>query len=571
MESSTTIRKMLANGQIIVPSYQRAYSWERDKQVSQFLQDLEEYRKSQSHSAYYFGHFLFENKGNDIYHIVDGQQRLTTIVIFVAALFQRLKEIHNVNGIEKLPPKLQAKYGEMIKYYEQDRFQTVEYDRLLFKDVIIDNVKNSETELQSADTESKRRFLQAFQYFYARFVDCDEEKLLRLLDIVSDAACTTHAVTDESEAIQMFIFQNNRGKKPTDLEIIKAELMFYVHLYGISAKDSLLNEIKDRFEIIYKSISSIEYKISEDDVLRYTIRVYSNNLNTLNDMTPQEWIAKRLEEKGVQFIQEFVLKLSQGFESLKLFFTKDDQDTHQIHSFISLGNLGAVMPFVLKAYNFSIPMEEKVALFRALESVLLRHRLSGTRADLTARLNGVYQEFIAENKNITPILAKIDELKTTNYEWWGYWTNDIVKKALLGNVYHPVAKFLLWKYENHLESQNANGYALTRFDEVKSPELEHISPKTPRDQSEIASGYDDYDNEFETSYLHSLGNLLLISKSQNCSLGNCSFDEKRMSYKDNHLAQQREIFSMTENNPKWKKAEIEKRRDKIVEFIMSVI
>ncbi len=118
MESSTTIRKMLANGQIIVPSYQRAYSWERDKQVSQFLQDLEEYRKSQSHSAYYFGHFLFENKGNDIYHIVDGQQRLTTIVIFVAALFQRLKEIHNVNGIEKLPPKLQAKYGEMIKYYE---------------------------------------------------------------------------------------------------------------------------------------------------------------------------------------------------------------------------------------------------------------------------------------------------------------------------------------------------------------------------------------------------------------------------------------------------------------------
>lgn len=581
MEASTTIRKMLASGQITVPSYQRAYAWEKDKQVSQFLQDLEEYRKSKANSPYYFGHFLFEDKGNDTFHIVDGQQRLTTIVIFVTALFQRLKEIHNVKEIAALPIKLQAKYGEMVQYYHQDRFQTVEYDRRLFKDAIIDGVVGAVPELSSVDTESKRRFLQAFQYFSTYFSHCEEEQLLHLLDIVSDASCTTHAVKDEAEAIQMFIFQNNRGKKPTDLEVIKAELMFYVHLYGTAERNNLLKEIKDRFETIYKSISAIEYKISEDDVLRYTIRVYGNSLNALNELTPQKWIAKRLnvadkdkdmeEKSGIQFIREFVLELSLSFENLKQFFTKDEKSVHKIHSFVSLGDLGAVMPFVLKAYKFNLGLEQKSALCEALESILLRHRLAGTRADLTARLKNVYQSFNTGNTSIDPILTLISELKTRDEWWWSYWNNDVIKTALSGNIYHPVARFLLWKYENYLESKNSNGYELTRFEEVKSPELEHISPKTPKDKSEIANGYDDYDDEFKANYLHSLGNLMLISKSQNCSLGNLAFNDKLVSYKTNRLAQQREIFAMTENNPQWKKVEIEKRRDKIVTFLMSVI
>jgi hypothetical protein len=99
-----------------------------------------------------------------------------------------------------------------------------------------------------------------------------------MLNTVQNASCTTHPVKDESEAIQMFIFQNNRGKKPSNLEIIKAQFMFNVHLYGGEEKESLIEEIKNRFEKIYKSISSIEYNINEDDVLVYTLRVHFNSL-----------------------------------------------------------------------------------------------------------------------------------------------------------------------------------------------------------------------------------------------------------------------------------------------------
>jgi uncharacterized protein with ParB-like and HNH nuclease domain len=82
MEASTTIRKMIAGNRIFVPSYQRAYSWDTEttssnqqKQTNTFVSDLNDYLKSKSNTAYYFGHFLFEAKAKSYFGIIDGQQR----------------------------------------------------------------------------------------------------------------------------------------------------------------------------------------------------------------------------------------------------------------------------------------------------------------------------------------------------------------------------------------------------------------------------------------------------------------------------------------------------------------
>src|SRR5664280_1211896 len=90
MEASTTIKQMIAGNKIFVPNYQRAYSWETEtdknkskKQVNVFLSDLEDYNKSSIHTPYYFGHFLFEEKQSNVFGVIDGQQRLTTIIIFL--------------------------------------------------------------------------------------------------------------------------------------------------------------------------------------------------------------------------------------------------------------------------------------------------------------------------------------------------------------------------------------------------------------------------------------------------------------------------------------------------------
>ena len=562
MEASTTVNKMLAGNKIFVPSYQRAYSWEtpserknRKTQTDVFLSDLIDYNKSKAKTPYYFGHFLFEEKSDSYYGVIDGQQRLITIVIFLSALFARLKTIR------KLTEDEEVFYENMIKRKSNYIFSTVDYDNQLFKDYVVDQTKKNKNGLE---TESARRIVKAFDFFSKHFKDKDESYLTQMLKTVSEASCTTHPVKNESEAIQMFIFQNNRGKKPSNLEIIKAQFMFTVHLYGGDEKDVLIDEIKNRFEKIYKSISSIEYKINEDDVLVYTLRVHFNSLWESNAI---DKINKLLSENNpIPFIKSFTNSLAVSFEHLTTFFGKDERENIEIHSLITLGGFAIAIPFIIKAYTFGLQTKEIRQICSSMETLVLRHRLIGTRAELTSRINDVYQRFTIEQPEIQPIIDRIEWMKDTNDWWWAYWNNEHLKEAIQGGLNHSIAKFLLWKYENHLENQGKNGYSLTRFDNIESPELEHIAPQTPTNGEPVAAGYCEYDEEFINQYIDCLGNYLLLSKSHNCSVGNKPFSEKRSTYK--HLAQQREVQKMTTETEIWDKEKISLRKEKIIKFVL---
>lgn len=559
MEASTTIRKMMAGNRIIVPSYQRAYAWdtpqensERTTQTDVFLSDLEEYNKSGTCTPYYFGHFLFKERGQE-FDVIDGQQRLTTIVIFLSALFSKLRSIRDLTDEEE------ACYEDIIKRRNAIRFRTVDYDNQLFIDCVINQNTIS---YQSLETESSRRIFQAFKYFQKKISKKEEDYLLKMLSIVENATCTTHPVKNESEAIQMFIFQNNRGKRPSNLEIVKAQFMYYVHLYSGDNTEQLIYEIKNRFEKIYKSISSIDYKINEDDVLLYTLRVYFNSLWESN---PLDRINKMLFDKDpINFIMKFTHSLSVDFENLTLFFGKNERDNFEIHSLVSLGGIGVIIPFVLKAYRYDLNLREIGILCSSLESLVLRHRLIGTRAEITSRINDVYEEFLQENKDIAPIVEHIDYLKNTTNLWWSYWNNENLTSALQGAVNHPVAKYLLWKYEVYLEKQGKDGYSPTRYDRIKNPELEHIAPKSEPDEK--PHGYEEYDDEFKKEYLNCLGNYLLLSKSHNCAVGNIPFPNKLQTYI--HNEQQREIEKFIGKKKVWGKNIIQKRKNAIVKAIL---
>lgn len=560
MEASTTIKQMLAGNRIFVPAYQRAYSWDTEfennkvpKQVNTFLSDLEDYNRSSTQSKYYFGHFLFEEKSQNEFGVIDGQQRLTTVVIFLSALFTRLKAIRQLSESED------ECFEDIIKRRSAYRFATVDYDNQLFKDYVIDQSKKNKNNLE---TESAKRIVNAFDFFSHHFSEKDEIYLVEMLEAVQGSFCTTHPVRDESEAIQIFIFQNNRGKKPSSLEIIKAQFMFNVHLYGEDEKESLIEEIKSRFEKIYKSISSIEFNIDEDDVLVYTLRVHFNSLWESN---ATEKINKLLsEQNSISFIKLFTQSLADSFEYLKTFFGEDERKHIEIHSLISLGGISIAVPFIIKAYKFGLQSSQLSQLCSSLESLVIRHRLIGTRADMISRLNDVYQKFGEENPDIKPVIERIAWMKNVGSDswWWAYWNNQALESALQSSINHSTAKFLLWKYETHLESQGKSGYSTTRFDKIISPELEHIAPQTENPET----GYDTYDEAFVNLYINCLGNYLLISKSHNCSVGNKPFEEKRASYK--HLEQQREVQEMTKDKLNWTRNLIQERKEKIIKFLL---
>jgi uncharacterized protein with ParB-like and HNH nuclease domain len=561
MESTTTIKQMLAGNRIVVPTYQRAYSWDTElessktlKQVNTFLHDLENHIKSGTSSKYYFGHFLFEERSASEYGVIDGQQRLTTIVIFLSALFSRIKSIRELSDEED------ECFEDLIVRKGKYRFLTVDYDRQLFKDYVIDQIKKDKNGLE---TESAKRIVSAFEYFTKQLSDKDESYLVDMLKIVQESSCTTHPVKDESEAIQMFIFQNNRGKKPSNLEVIKAQFMFAIHLKGGDEKEHLLEEIKERFEKIYKSISSIENEVNEDDILLYTLRVYFNSLWESNSV---DRINKKLTDSDATgFIKDFTRSLAVSFEHLKLFYGRDERENNEVHSIVSLGGIGIAIPFIIKAYTFDVSQEELSRLCTSLESLVVRHRLIGTRADMTSRINGMYQNFTMSNPDIKPLIDKIEWMKNVSSDswWWAYWSNQAFESALQGKINHKTANFLLWKYENYLESQGRKGYLPSRFDKVVNPELEHIAPQTENPES----GYDIYDEEFINQYIDCIGNYLLISKSHNCSVGNKPFKEKRDSYK--HSEQQREIQEITSVGLSWTKELIMNRKNRVVDVLMT--
>ncbi|WP_034375008.1 DUF262 domain-containing protein, partial [Helicobacter suis] len=118
MQSQTQSVEQFFKHCYTIPLYQRAYSWEKE-QWDQFLADLEEVTRGGN--KYYFGNVLLESLEDQKHiDIIDGQQCITTILIFIRAL-------HNVLA-EKV------KKGEKLDQDESDE----DFLRYLVEDFLID-------------------------------------------------------------------------------------------------------------------------------------------------------------------------------------------------------------------------------------------------------------------------------------------------------------------------------------------------------------------------------------------------------------------------------------------------
>ena len=80
--------------QYIVPIYQRDYAWTH-KEAKQLIDDIRDYidNKDNKERSYYIGSLVVYSKGDNLYEVVDGQQRLTTLTIMLRALKSKGVEI----------------------------------------------------------------------------------------------------------------------------------------------------------------------------------------------------------------------------------------------------------------------------------------------------------------------------------------------------------------------------------------------------------------------------------------------------------------------------------------------
>lgn len=533
---------------IKVPDYQRAYSWE-EKQIEQFLLDIKEYLDKDIN--YYIGHFLFEkNKDNEkIGYIIDGQQRLTTIIIFLSSAFEKIKKLNN----GELSAQELNIYKSIIENNGEIKFSTVDYDNKLFKERVIGREKG----VIKPETQSQNRILDAVKYFNKKLEKETIENLTNMVKIIINASCTLNEVLNQSEAVQMFIYQNDRGKHPTDLEIIKS--LFMYNIYDCSDnKINDLNYIKEKFETIYKNISHIENLVNENDVLKITLKTYYKNLNESSIDRIKEDINNNASEEKLKIIKSFTEELEKNFQYLKYFF-EDEKKYLYIHSIITLGINIDLYPFIVGIYRFGINEDDKKKLIESLENLLIRMKIIGSRAYITYRIGEPYKNFLEEG-DITSIIDIINEMKISTNYWWGHWNNDKLIASVENGVNGNIAKFILWKYENSFGDRSFE----FRYDKEKI-NLEHIAPRIEPDTK--PHGYGDYNDEEFINLIYCLGNLILLSEKHNKSIGNTTFYEKYKTY--TYLKQQEEIRNMVSENGTWGKSMIKKRKKKIVDFVMS--
>lgn len=528
----------------VIPVYQRAYAW-GEKQWSLFLNDLIE--QAYGDNNYFYGNILLETVKMDIeYEVIDGQQRLTTLAIFIRSLLdvcaERAIAAIDVDCIEHI----YLKNGGNIK------LRPVAYDRSCFDAVII--ARNDSFESSSP---SQKRIIQAKKYFKDKLSNLSIDIIPKLLHKIETAEITCIEFENKKDSALMFELQNNRGKDLTNMEKLKSYFMYQIYTSStLDETESNIEYISNIFKELYLIINDLKH-IDEDSVLTYHCNAYINGYayRTIEDIKAKY---KKSDDK-VAWIRTFSENLRTTFANMKKF---ESASTPYLDDIRYLKIPAFVYPFIVKGYKYLANDEEKLnKLFHILEVLIFRYRLINSRADIISRLNEVLSSFDGSLDTLCEALNR-----KLNDAW--YWGDYRTEECLNGYMYeNSVLHYLLWKYEESLQNR---GYKVTLC-KIENEQIEHISPQNPTNGEPLETGYEVdenncYSETFTAEKLNSLGNLMLISGSHNASIGNKPFAAKLKTYKDNPLLkQQAEIATFTTTNT-WMTTNIDLRHKKMLSF-----
>lgn len=562
----TTIKALFTNIGIHfeIPQYQRAYSWGK-AQWEQFLIDLND-----AGTSYYLGHYLFENDGtNSKRLIIDGQQRLTTCVIFVRSAMDILANEERFSREVKCLETIYLK-NELFG----PRFKTVRYDDPVFQNCIVDG-QNAPTVFK---TNSAKNIIEAKKYFTKQLRALGGcEKVEILLNRMESAIVTTYDVSDRAMAAHIFAYQNDRGKQLTKLEKIKSHLMLTIVTKSKTSQvaDAACDRLDTQFASIYETIARLNDEVDEDEILAH----YWKSCNGFYAADAVDGVKQQISKttSPLMWVQTFVSELADAFTYAEGFYRDNSEYPVRLRL---LNNLSLSFPFLVRAHLHKITSESTayISLLKLLENVTFRSLIRGGRADMLTRLN-VHLLRINDDTSLKTELNSIVSA-IANGGWGGYWSDGELSRHLAGLFYqNRVDNYLLWQYELSLYGQGyTHPIAVTPAEMMKNESIEHIAPQTsPGDEPAAGYGlYIDKTNEEDGiesgGWMNRLGNLVLASQSQNSSLGNKPFAEKLRDYSQCILKEQSEIQRFAQQDegegPKWTVDSIRNRQKTIVDWAM---
>lgn len=601
-----------------IPDYQRGYAWKHE-QLADFWEDLLNLHEDRYHytgllslkaaGRESIGNFVkveWLPSGYKLFHVVDGQQRLTTFSILMFEITSFVRGLPENDG--KKDDEIVI--GDETLKQIRDKY-IVRYRPSRELDIVKTYLFGYETDNPSADYLKYKVFEEPFggavfetyytknlkyaKNFFAENLQAlyesegieDIERLYRKLTL--RLMFNLHEIEDDYDVFVAFETMNNRGKKLTNLELLKNRLIYLTTLFDDGQldsrdKDQLRKNINDAWKEVYYQLGRNQNApLSDDEFLRAHWITYFRYSRKGGDdyirFLLGKFSAKNVFEKrapiqenddsvlltdietgeddetlGVQTETETQLvsklapkEISDYVNSLKSlaeywyysFFPYDsgfpDDEKVWIDKLNRIG-IGYFRPLVVAALSRKkdTTQEERIMLYKSIERfIFVSFRLGGFQSNYQS---SVYynksRDVLSSNASLVSISEDLDS--TVNNDM------DSAIKAFTARTNRRFdsgggfygwrdLRYFLYEYEYEKAVKNnlqkVDWSMFTRVEKDKVT-IEHILPQTPT-KWYWRNIYRMFSESEIKQLSASLGNLLPLSQSINSSLQNDSFQDKK--------------------------------------------
>ncbi|MEN9359317.1 MAG: hypothetical protein RL095_852 [Verrucomicrobiota bacterium] len=559
-----------------IPDYQRSYAWDK-RQWQDFTDDLESMLDPGSSGFHYTGTIVtfcpekaltsYNRRDCQVHELVDGQQRMVTCCLALAALIHRLIALGASDYLRDI--------AELLHHQGRAKITLAGEAAPLFQELLTGRSH------AAASGSHQQRLIDAQLYFRNWAESQDRDALEALFAAITNRLIFTHyQVDDECEIGMTFELMNARGKPLSTLELLKNYLLHWISRNTLEASERtyLAGEVNKAWCRVYGNIA----KGKEDQLLAcvWTLlcdhnpkswKGYSSfKQDQILPLRPREASAR---EQAKRFLISFVAALSEmslhyGRICTPELLTKSAGKIwlEKIHR---AGNIANFLPLLISSQlrAESSPLHEKghVEIIQALEAFSYRvYRLEGKRSNAgRSAFFRLARDLYTGKIDHAAARTAIDSL-TRSYSPQARFELRLQPSQTHWYQERHLLKYTLFEYELFLLDTCAHGAPprLAWIDLASESTLEHILPQNPATSSQWLKLWSE---EARHQWQHDIGNLVLTR--DNSSYRNFDFDRKKSGnpgYASSDIRQERDLRLFED----WTPETCEKRRQKIISWIL---
>jgi hypothetical protein len=549
------IGTLLKSGRLRVPLNQREYSW-GDKHVSDLFLDFDNaIRKGQP--IYFLGTIVVSAGTGNVPEVVDGQQRLATTTILLAAI----RDYFHSKGLETLQKSIDTEYLYQIDLEQEEtvpRLSLNSEDNEYFRKRVIALPESEERQQVQITKESHRRIDFAtnkaavfVQNLVRNQTDIRniKEILKQWMHFIEYKATIIHlTVPDEMNAFTMFETLNDRGLKTSQADLVKNYLFQ-------EATDDRIQDAQQKWSKMNTILETLDI---EDIVMTYLRHLVIALYGPTREKEIFEKIRTKVQGRpqAIVFLEQLADYADSYAAILNPTHAKWNSYPPQISEAISnLRELRVqqIRPLMLAAAKYFEPAEALTA-FRSFLNWTVRFLVSGGMRG--GQLEDAYGEraldvSMGKIKSTKGLLDSLKSVIPSDAEFESAFASARVSQ-------HGLARYYLRSLERCIRGEAQP--ELVPQQDTEQVNLEHIIPQEPSDN------WKHIDSETADAYTKRIGNMTLLRARTNAEFGNAPFKTKRVEYEKCPFVITRLICDLTREDSLWGPNEINERQRRLATY-----